>query len=403
MGEKLTRRVREKMLAKLMTFEIGWFDDDENTSASICAKLATEANMFRSLVGDRMSLLVQAFFGSLFAYTLGLILTWRLALVMIAVQPLVVGSYYSKSVLMKSMAGKAQKAQKEGSQLASEAVINHRTITAFSSQRRMLGLFRATLRGPREESARHSWLSGFGLFSSQFLNTASTALAFWYGGRLLTEGLISPEHLFQAFLILLFSAYVIAEAGSMTNDLLKGGNAIRSVLAILDRKSEIDPNNSWGALDIKKKLKGQVEFNNVFFAYPTRPDQMIFKGLNLKIDAGKTMALVGPSGSGKSTVIGLIEGFYDPMKGTVFIDGQDVKSYNLRLLRSHIALVSQEPTLFAGTIRENIAYGKEDARESEIRKAAVLANAHEFIRYERCYSQCYRINFPSKRSNGYNF
>eukprot|EP00258_Populus_trichocarpa_P022872 XP_024438891.1 putative multidrug resistance protein [Populus trichocarpa] len=379
MGEKLTRRVREKLLAKLMTFEIGWFDDDENTSASICAKLATEANMFRSLVGDRMSLLVQAFFGSLFAYTLGLILTWRLALVMIAVQPLVVGSYYSKSVLMKSMAGKAQKAQKEGSQLASEAVINHRTITAFSSQRRMLGLFRATLRGPREESARHSWLSGFGLFSSQFLNTASTALAFWYGGRLLTEGLISPEHLFQAFLILLFSAYVIAEAGSMTNDLSKGGNAIRSVLAILDRKSEIDPNNSWGALDIKKKLKGQVEFNNVFFAYPTRPDQMIFKGLNLKIDAGKTMALVGPSGSGKSTVIGLIERFYDPMKGTVFIDGQDVKSYNLRLLRSHIALVSQEPTLFAGTIRENIAYGKEDARESEIRKAAVLANAHEFI------------------------
>ncbi|KAJ6966636.1 hypothetical protein NC652_004254 [Populus alba x Populus x berolinensis] len=322
MGEKLTTRVREKLLAKLMTFEIGWFDDDENTSASICAKLATEANMFRSLVGDPMSLLVQAFFGSLFAYILGLILTWRLALVMIAVQPLVVGSYYSKSVLMTSMAGKAQKAQKEGSQ--------------------------ATLRGPREESARHSWLSGFGRFSSQFLNTAFTVLAFWYGGRLLTEGLISPEHLFQAFLILLFSAYVIAEAGSMTNDLSKRGNAIRSVLAILDRKSEIDPNNSWGTLDIKKKLKGQVEFNNVFFAYPTRPDQMIFKGLNLKIDAGRTMAL-------------------------------DVKSYNLRLLRSRITLVSQEPTLFAGTIRENIAYGKEDARESEIRKAAVLANAHEFI------------------------
>ncbi|CAK7338360.1 unnamed protein product [Dovyalis caffra] len=379
MGEKLTKRVREKLLAKLMSFEIGWFDDDENTSAAICARLATEASMVRSLVGDRMSLLVQAFFGSLFAYTVSLILTWRLALVMIAVQPLVVGSYYSKSVLMKSMAGKAQKAQKEGSQLASEAVINHRTITAFSSQRRMLGLFRATLRGPKEESSRHSWLSGFGLFSSQFFNTASTALAFWYGGRLLIEELISPEHLFQAFLILLFTAYVIAEAGSMTNDLSKGGNAIRSVFAILDRKSEIDPNNSRGASDIKKKLKGQVELNNVFFAYPTRPDQMIFKGLNLKIDAGKTVALVGPSGSGKSTIIGLIERFYDAMKGTVLIDGQDIKSYNLRLLRSHIALVSQEPTLFAGTIRENIAYGKTDANEHEIRKAAVLANAHEFI------------------------
>ncbi|KAG6756567.1 hypothetical protein POTOM_039998 [Populus tomentosa] len=134
---------------------------------------------------------------------------------------------------------------------------------------------------------------------------------------------------------------VIAEAGSMNNDLSKGGNGIGSVFAILDRKSEIDPN------------------------------QMIFKGLNLKIDAEKTMALAGPSGSGKATIFGLIERFYDPMKQAVFIDRQDIKSFNLRILRSHIALVSQEPTLFAGTIRENIACGKEDARESEIRKAAV--------------------------------
>ncbi|KAJ4832438.1 hypothetical protein Tsubulata_017100 [Turnera subulata] len=378
MGEKLTKRVRERLLSKLMTFEVGWFDEDENTSAAICARLATEANMVRSLVGDRMSLLVQAVFSSLFAYALGLALTWRLTLVMIAVQPLVIGSYYSRSVLMKSMAGKAQKSQREGSQLASEAVINHRTITAFSSQRRMLGLFKETLSGPNEESVRQSWLAGVGLFSSQFFNTASTALAYWYGGKLLTQGLISPEDLFQAFLILLFTAYIIAEAGSMTNDLSKGGNAIRSVFAILDRQTEVDPESTWG-LDIKKRLKGNVELTNVFFAYPSRPDQVIFRGLSLKIDAGKTVALVGPSGSGKSTIIGLIERFYDPLKGSVLIDGQDIKNYNLRMLRSHIALVSQEPTLFAGSIRENIAYGKENATESEIRKAAKMANAHEFI------------------------
>ncbi|KAM7251605.1 hypothetical protein ACFE04_023488 [Oxalis oulophora] len=377
MGEKLTKRVREKLLEKLMTFEIGWFDDEENTSANICARISTEANMVRSLVGDRMSLLVQAVFGSVFAYALALALSWRLSLVMIAVQPLVVGSYYSRSILMKSMAGKASKAQKEGSQLASEAVVNHRTITAFSSQKRILGLFKATLTGPKAESVRHSWISGFGLFSSQFFNTASTALAYWYGGKLLLNGDITAEHLFQAFLILVFSAYVIAEAGSMTNDLSKGSNAIRSVFAILDRKTEIEPQNS--TVEKKRRVKGRVELKNVFFAYPARPDQMIFKGLSLKSEAGKTMALVGQSGSGKSTIIGLIERFYDPLKGSVHIDDQDVKDYNLRMLRSHIALVSQEPTLFAGTIRENIAYGKDNARESEIRKAAILANADEFI------------------------
>lgn len=381
MGEKLTKRVREKLLGKMMTFEMGWYDREENTSAAICARLSTEANMVRSLVGDRMSLLIQAVFGSIFAYALALVLSWRLSLVMIAVQPLVIGSYYLKSVMMKGMAVKAQKAQKEGSQLASEAVVNHRTITAFSSQKRMIGLFKATLNGPKSESVKHSWFSGIGLFSSQFFNTASTALAYWYGGRLLTQGLILPEHLFQAFLILVFTAYVIAEAGSMTNDISKGSNAVGLVFTILDRKSEIDPENHAQNQEAKKGIRGHIELRNIVFAYPSRPDQMILKGLNLRIPAGETVALVGQSGCGKSTIIGLIERFYDPLNGTVFIDERDVKNYDLRMLRSHIALVSQEPTLFAGTIRENIAYGKDDADESEIRRAAVLANAHGFIRF----------------------
>ncbi|GAA0138414.1 ATP-binding cassette [Lithospermum erythrorhizon] len=379
MGEKLTKRVREKLLQKLLTFEIGWFDQDENTSAAVCARLSTEANMVRSLVGDRMSLLTQAFFGAVFAYALGLVLTWRLALVMMAVQPLLIGSFYARSVLMKSMSAKAQVAQKEGSQLASEAVINHRTITAFSSQKKILGLFKATLESPRKESIRQSWYAGIGLFSSQFLAAANTALAYWYGGKLLSQGQISPEKLFQAFLALLFTAYTIAEAGSMTKDLSRGSNAVRSVFSILDRPSEIEPDNSWGVDGDKMDIRGHVELKRVFFSYPARPDQMIFKGLSLKINPGTTLALVGQSGSGKSTVIGLIERFYDPTNGSVHIDERDIKQYNLRTLRSYIGLVSQEPTLFAGTIYENIAYGKTNARESEVKRAAMLANAHEFI------------------------
>ncbi|CAI9785117.1 unnamed protein product [Fraxinus pennsylvanica] len=170
----------------------------------------------------------------------------------------------------------------------------------------------------------------------------------------------------------------IADAGTMTSDLSKGSSAIRSIFAILDRKSKIEPDNPEGS-KIKKTLSGRIELKSVFFCYPSRPEQMIFQGLSLKIEAGKMVALVGQSGSGKSTVLGLIERFYDPIQGSVLIDDYDVKSYNLRDLRSHIALVSQEPTLFAGTINENIVYGKEDATEVEIREAATLANAHEFI------------------------
>ncbi|XP_071725832.1 putative multidrug resistance protein [Rutidosis leptorrhynchoides] len=379
MGEKLTTRVREKLLEKLLTFEIGWFDRDENTSASICAMLSSEANMVRSLVGDRLSLLSQALFSALIAYSLGLVLSWRLTVVLLLAQPFLIGSLYARRVLMKSLSGKSQKAQMEGSQLASEAVINHRTITAFSSQKRVVSLFKDTLRGPKEESTRQSYYSGIGLFSSQFLTTVSTALAFWYGGRLLINGKLEPVKLFQAFMVLLLTAYTIADAGRLTKDISRGSDAVSSVFAILDKLTQIDPDSSRGRECKDGNIRGRVEFRNVFFAYPSRSDHMVFNGLNLKIKQGTSVALVGPSGSGKSTVIGLMERFYDPLKGAVYIDEKDIKEYNLRGLRSHIALVSQEPTLFAGTILENIAYGKPNATESEIMNAAALANAHEFI------------------------
>jgi ATP-binding cassette subfamily B (MDR/TAP) protein 1 len=189
------------------------------------------------------------------------------------------------------------------------------------------------------------------------------------------NNLIAP---FLAFLYF-FSLLMSSEAESMTNDLSKGSNAMRAVFAILDRKSEIDPNNSLGTSNIKRKLNIQVELNNVF-AYPTRPDQMIFNVLNLKIDAGKTVALVGPSGSGKYTIIGLVERFYDSLNGAVFIDLQEITSFNLRTLGSHIALVSQEQHCLL-ELSVKILPMVEDARESEMRKAAVLATAQEFIRY----------------------
>lgn len=380
MGERLVKRVREKTLAKVLTFEIGWFDQDENSSAAICARLSTEASTFRSFIADRMSLLVQVFFSATLAFLFSLIVTWRITIVMIAFQPLLIGSFYSRSVLMRSMSEKAQKAQNEGSQLASEAIINHRTITAFSSQKKILHLFVETMRGPRQQSIKQGYISGFGLFSSQFLTTASISLTFWYGGRLITQELVTPKHLFQAFFILMSTGKNIADTGSMTKDLAKGGGAIKRIFAILDRKSEIKPHEDGKGIEVEESNKGEIEVKDVFFAYPARPNQMIFKGLCLKIEAGKTLALVGQSGSGKSTIIGLIERFYDPQSGSIFIDGYDIKSYNLRNLRSHIALVSQEPSLFAGTIRQNIAYGKVEAKEAEIRKAAILANAHEFIR-----------------------
>ncbi|KZV17232.1 ABC transporter B family member 15-like [Dorcoceras hygrometricum] len=378
MGEKLTKRIRERMLSKMLTFEIGWFDRDENSTGAICSRLAKDANVVRSLVGDRMALLIQTCSAVIIACTMGLAIAWKLALVMIAVQPVIIICFYSKRVLLRNMSVKAIKSQEESSKLAAEAVSNLRIVTSFSSQARILRMLGKAQEGPQKESLRQSWFAGIGLGMSQSLMTCTWALDFWYGGKLMAEGFLGAEALFQTFMILVSTGRVIADAGTMTNDLAKGADAVGSVFAVLDRYSLIEPEDPDGYKP--DKLTGHVELQDVDFAYPARPNAIIFKSFSINIEPGKSTALVGQSGSGKSTIIGLIERFYDPLKGTVKIDGRDIKSYHLRSLREHIALVSQEPTLFSGTVRENITYGaSEDIDEVEVIEAAKAANAHDFI------------------------
>ncbi|KAF5199195.1 Abc transporter b family member [Thalictrum thalictroides] len=273
MGEYLTKRIRERMLSKILTLEVGWFDQDENSSGAVCSRFAKDAIVVRSLVGDRMALLIQTFSGVTIAFTMGLVIAWTTV----------------------------------------EAVANFRTVTAFSSQSRILKID-AKVSHEKKASGNH------------------------------------VKELFQTFFILVATGRMIADAGSMTSDLAKGADAVGSIFA------------------------------NVDFAYPARPDVIIFKEFSLCIEAGKSTALVGQSGSGKSTIISLIKRFYDPLKGMVKIDGRNLKSYNLRSLRKHISLVSQEPILFGCTIRENIAYGASNSvDEAEIINAARVANAHDFI------------------------
>ncbi|XP_026421884.1 ABC transporter B family member 15-like isoform X2 [Papaver somniferum] len=374
-GEYLTKRIRERMLSKILTFEVGWFDQDENSSGAICSRLAKDANMVRSLVGDRMSLLIQTFSSVIIACAMGLIIAWRLAILIIAVQPLIIVCFYARRVLVKSMYNKSRKAQNESSKLAAEAVSNLRTITSFSSQSRILNMFREA----QLENTRLSWIAGLGLGFSQSIITFSWALNFWYGGKLVFQGEMTTKSFLEVFMILISTGRVIAEAGSTTSDLAKGSDAVGSVFTVLDRYTSIEPEDPDGYQP--DTLTGQIEFHDVHFAYPTRPEFYVFNGFNLSIEAGKSTGLVGRSGSGKSTIISMIERFYDPSRGTVTIDGCDLKSYHLRSLRKHIGLVSQEPTLFAGTIRENILYCTDHDKigETEMINAARASNAHNFI------------------------
>ncbi|KAE8690033.1 ABC transporter B family member 1 [Hibiscus syriacus] len=392
-GENLTKRVREKMLTAVLKNEMAWFDQEENESARISGRLALDANNVRSAIGDRISVIVQNTALMLVACTAGFVLQWRLALVLIAVFPVVVAAtvlqvcsetdpiaqaYYHQKMFMKGFSGDLEAAHAKATQLAGEAIANIRTVAAFNSENKIVGLFSSSLQTPLKRCFWKGQIAGSGFGVAQFSLYASYALGLWYASWLVKHGISDFSKTIRVFMVLMVSANGAAETLTLAPDFIKGGRAMRSVFDLLDRKTEIEPDDR-DATQVPDRLRGEVELKHVDFSYPSRPDVLIFRDFNLRVRAGKTLALVGPSGCGKSSVIALIQRFYEPASGRVLIDGKDIRKYNLKSLRKHIAIVPQEPCLFASTIYENIAYGHEAATEAEIIEAATLANAHKFI------------------------
>ncbi|KAL5220578.1 hypothetical protein ABZP36_025291 [Zizania latifolia] len=377
-GENLTKRVRERMLAAVLRNEAAWFDMEENASARIAARLALDAHNVRSAIGDRISVIVQNSALMLIACTAGFVLQWRLALVLLAVFPLVVGATVLQKMFLKGFSGDLERAHARATQIAGEAVANVRTVAAFSSEAKIARLFEANLRGPLRRCFWKGQIAGSSYGVAQFLLYASYALGLWYAAWLVKHGVSDFSKTIRVFMVLMVSANGAAETLTLAPDFIKGGRAMHAVFEAIDRRTEIEPDDV-DAAPVPERPRGEVELKHVDFAYPSRPDVQVFRDLSIRARAGRTLALVGPSGCGKSSVLALAQRFYEPTSGRVLLDGRDVRKYNLRALRRVMALVPQEPFLFAATIHDNIAYGREGATEAEVVEAATAANAHKFI------------------------
>lgn len=261
--------------------------------------------------------------------------------------------------------------------MAREAIANIRTVASFGAEERIAHQFASELNKPNKQVILQGHISGIGYGASQFFCFCAYALGIWYASVVISHNESDFDHVMKSFMVLVMTSYAIAETVALTPDIMKGSQALESVFSILHRKTVMDPDDPTSK--VITDIKGDVELRHVSFKYPARPDTIIFEDLNLKVSAGKSLAVVGQSGSGKSTVIALILRFYDPISGTVLIDGYDVKALNLKSLRRKIGLVQQEPALFSTTIYENIKYGNKNASEIEVMKAAKAANAHGFI------------------------
>jgi ATP-binding cassette subfamily B (MDR/TAP) protein 1 len=186
------------------------------------------------------------------------------------------------------------------------------------------------------------------------------------------------NYLFNFYILLSYGCFrSLGQTSPCLSAFAAGRAAAYKMFETIERKPVIDAFNKSGK--VLDDLRGDIELKDVYFSYPTRPDEQIFNGFSLCIPSGMTAALVGQSGSGKSTVISLIERFYDPQLGEVLIDNLNLKEFQLKWIRGKIGLVSQEPVLFGASIKDNIAYGNDGATIEEIRAAAELANATKFI------------------------
>ncbi|XP_062101437.1 ABC transporter B family member 13-like isoform X2 [Humulus lupulus] len=377
MGERLTSRVRLLMFSAILSNEVSWFDLEENNTGSLTSILAADATLVRSALADRLSTIVQNIALTVTAFVIAFILSWRIAAVVIASLPLLIGASIADQLFLKGFGGDYNCAYSKATSLAHEAITNIRTVAAFGAEDRISAQFASELNKPSKQTFLRGHISGFGYGLSQLFAFCSYALGLWYGSVLIKNKESNFGDIMKSFMVLIITALAIAETLALAPDIIRGSQALKSVFRILQRKSVINPNNPESIM--VTDIKGDIELRNVSFRYPARPDIVIFDNLNLEVSAGKSLAVVGPSGSGKSTVIGLVMRFYDPNMGAVLIDGYNIKCLNLRSLRKKIGLVQQEPALFATTIYNNIKYGKEEASEIEIMKAARAANAHSFI------------------------
>ncbi|MEI8256703.1 MAG: ATP-binding cassette domain-containing protein, partial [Deltaproteobacteria bacterium] len=283
---------------------------------------------------------------------------------------------------VRKLSRDVQDALADASQVAEESIAGIRTVRSFAAE----AIERARYGRSVDASysiARHRVIStGTFMGFATFLGYAAAAMVLWYGGRLVVAGRLTVGGLTSFLVYTIMVAFSLGSLSELWSDVMKAAGAAERVFALLDQP----PTMSAGGAVRVEQIEGAIAFEQVVFAYPTRPDAPVLHGLDVTITAGEVVALVGPSGAGKSTIASLLSRLYDPDAGRITLDGRDLRDYDPDWLRRRVGVVSQEPILFSSTIRENIRYGRPDATDAEIEDAARAANAHDFVtRFPRGY------------------
>ncbi|XP_031154082.1 bile salt export pump [Sander lucioperca] len=375
-------RMRKTYFRKVMQMEIGWFDC--NSVGELNTRMTDDINKINNAIADQVSIFIERISTFVFGFMVGFIGGWKLTLVVIAVSPLIGIAAGLMAMAVARLTGRELKSYAKAGAVADEVLSSIRTVAAFGGEEKEAERYDRNLAEAQNWGVKKGTIVG--LFQGYLwcIIFFCFALAFWYGSKLVIDTKeLSPGTLIQVFFGVLMAAMHLGQASPCLEAFASGRAAAKIIFDTIDREPEIDCFSEKGhKLD---KVKGDIEFHNVTFFYPSRPEVKILDDLSMRIKAGETTAFVGPSGSGKSTTIQLFQRFYDPKEGMVTLDGHDIRTLNIQWLRSLIGIVEQEPVLFSTTIAENIRFGRPGVTMEDIIQATKEANAYNFI-----------INLPQK-------
>ncbi|KAL9055149.1 MAG: hypothetical protein Q9162_003727 [Coniocarpon cinnabarinum] len=380
-SEKMVYRARDRAFRSMLRQDISFYDKDENTAGALTTFLSTETTNVAGLSGVTLGTILNVTTTLIAAFTVSIAIGWKLALVTISTVPILLGCGFFRFYVLNKFAARSKKSYEKSASYACEATSAIRTVASLTREQDVWNVYHSQLEAQGKRSLKSVSRSSILYASSQSLMFCCMALGFWYGGKLIASGEYDLFQFFLCFSAVIFGAQSAGTIFSFAPDMSKARNAAVALKRLFDRQPLIDTWSQEGAA--VPHVQGQIEFRDVHFRYPTRPAVRVLRGVDLTVKPGEYVALVGASGCGKSTSIGLIERFYDPHSGAVLLDGQNVAELNINQYRKHIALVSQEPTLYQGTIKDNILLGSaidpSQVSDRDIERACRNANIWTFV------------------------